>query len=85
MWCKWAQKQNKTQTTIVNSGKVFYELLKSPATEVTNLIFPKNDVAWESWKYSEDNVDIGKMSTWQMLQYVTTQPRLKLYEYLRKL
>ena len=41
---KWAQNQNKTQTTIVESEKVFYELLTSPGTEVTNLIFP-NKVA----------------------------------------
>jgi len=40
MWGKWAQNQNKTQTTIVNSEKEFYKLLTSPGTEVTNLIFP---------------------------------------------
>ena len=38
MWGKWAQNQNKTQTTIVDSEKEFYELLTSPGTEVTNLI-----------------------------------------------
>ena len=52
MWGKWAQNQNKTQTTIVDSEKEFYELLTSPGTEVTNLIFPNNEVAWISWKYS---------------------------------
>jgi len=47
MWGKWAQNQNKTQT-IVDSEKEFYELLTCPGTEVTNLIFPKDDVAWFS-------------------------------------
>jgi len=41
MWGKWAQNQNKTQTTLLNSEK-FYELLTSQGTEVTNLIFPNN-------------------------------------------
>jgi len=63
MWGKWAQNQNKTKTTIVNSEKEFYELLTSPGTEVTNLIFPNEEVAWVSWKYSEDNVTTKKMLT----------------------
>ena len=63
MWGKWAQNQNKTQTTIVNSEKEFYKLLTSPGTEVTNLIFPNEEVAWVSWKYSEDNVTTKKMLT----------------------
>ena len=37
MWVKWAENQNKTQTTIVDSEEEFYELLTSPTTEVTHL------------------------------------------------
>jgi hypothetical protein len=44
MWGKWAQNQNKTHTTIVDSEKEFYELLTSPGTGVTNVIFPNDDV-----------------------------------------
>jgi hypothetical protein len=57
---KWAQNQNKTQTTLVTLEKEFYKLLTSPGIEVTNLIFPNDDVAWVSWRYSEDNVAAGK-------------------------
>jgi hypothetical protein len=85
MWGKWAQNQNKTQTTLVSSEKEFYELLTSPGIEVTNLIFPNHDVAWVSWKYSEDNVAAGKNFNVAVAAYVTTQARLKLYEYLREL
>jgi hypothetical protein len=38
MWGNFAQNSNKTQTTIVDSAKEFYELLTSPGTEVRNLI-----------------------------------------------
>jgi len=55
MWGKWAQNQNKTHTTLVTSVKEFYKVQKSPGTEVTNLIFPNDDVVWVSWKHSEDN------------------------------
>ena len=85
MWGKWAQNQNKTQITIVDSEKEFYELLKYPCTEVTNLIFPNDDVAWVSWKYSEDNIAVGKNVNVAVAAYVTTQARIKLYEYLSKL
>ena len=85
MWGNWGQNQNKTQATIVNSEKEFYELLKSPGTEVTNLIFPNEEVAWVSWKYSEDNVTTGKNVNVAVAAYVTTQARLKLYGYLSKL
>jgi hypothetical protein len=34
MWGKWAQNQNKTQATIVESKKEIYELLTSPGIEV---------------------------------------------------
>ena len=40
MWGKWAQNQNKNQTTLVTSVNVLYELRKCAGTEVTNLIFP---------------------------------------------
>jgi len=80
MWGTWAQNQNKTQTSIVDSEKEFYELLTCPNTEVTNLIFPNDDVAWVSWKYSEDNIAVGKNVDVAVAAYVTTQARLKLYE-----
>ena len=62
-----------------------YELLTSPGTEVTNIIFPNDDVAWVSWKYSEENVAAGKNVNVGVAAYVNTQVRLKLYEYLSKL
>jgi hypothetical protein len=85
MWDKWAQKQNKTQTTLVTSEKVFYELLTRVGTDVTNLISPNDDVVRLSWKYSEENVPAGKNVNVAVAAYVTTQARLKLYEYLREL
>jgi len=82
MWGKWAQNQNKTQTTLVTSVKELYELLTSPGTEVTNLIFPNDDVVRVSWKHSDDNIAAGKNVNVAAAAYVTTQARLKLYEYL---
>ena len=77
--------QEKTKTTIVDSKKEFYELLTSPGTEVTNLIFPNNEVAWASWKYSENNMARGENVNVAVATNVTTEARLKLYEYLSKL
>ena len=85
MWGKWAQNQNNTQTTIVDSEKGFYELLTSTGTEVTYLLLPKNDVAWVCWKYSEENVAAGKNFNMAVAAYITTQARFKLYEYLSEL
>jgi hypothetical protein len=82
---KWAQNQNRTQTTLFTSEKVLYELMTSPGIEVTNLIFPNDDVAWISWKYTEDHVAAGKNVNVADAAYVTTLARLKLYEYLREL
>jgi len=72
----WAQNENKKQTTTVNSEKGFYELLTCPGTEVTNVIFPKDDVSWFSWKYSEGNVASGKNVNVAVAAYVKTQARL---------
>jgi hypothetical protein len=72
MWVKWAQNQNKTQTTLVTSVKELYELLRSPGSEVTNLIFPNDDVVWVSWKHSEDNIAAGKNVNLAVAAYVTT-------------
>ena len=38
-----------------------------------------------SWKFSENNVTTGKNVNVAFAAYVTTQARLKLYEYLNKL
>ena len=54
-------------------------------TKVTNLIFPIDDVVWVSWKHSEDNIAAGKHVSVLVAAYVTTQARLKLYEYLSEL
>jgi hypothetical protein len=85
MWGKWVQNQNKTQTTIGESTKEFHELLRSPGTEVCNLIFPNEDLAWVSWKYSEDSVAAGRNVNLSVAAYVTTQARIELYGYLSKL
>jgi hypothetical protein len=42
-------------------------------------------MAWVSWRYPEDNVAAGKNVNVVFAFYVTTQARLKLYEYLSKL
>jgi hypothetical protein len=81
---KWAQNQNNTQNNIVDSEKEFYELLTCPGSAVTNLIFLNADVAWVSWKYFDDIVAAGKNVNVAVAAYVTTQSRLKLYEYLSK-
>jgi hypothetical protein len=83
MWGKWAQNNNKTQTIVVTSEKEFYELITSPGTEVTSLIFPNDEVAWVSWKYTEENITTGMNVNVAVAAYVTTGARLKLYEYLR--
>jgi len=81
----WAQNQNKTQATIVNSDKGSYELSTSLGTDVTNLIFPNEEVGWVPCKYSEHNVTSGTNVNVEVAAYVTTDARLKLYEYLSKL
>jgi hypothetical protein len=58
MWGKCAQNSNKTQTTPVKRERQFYEFLCSPGTEVTNLIFPNNNVAWLSWRYTKEDMTI---------------------------
>ena len=63
----------------------FYELLTSPGNEVTNLIFPNDDVEWLSWKHSEDNIASGKNVNVTVTAYVTPQTRLKPQEFLREL
>jgi len=65
--------------------KVLYELLTSPGTEVTNLIFTNVDVVWVSWKHSDDNIVAGKNVNMAVAAYVTTQARFKIYEYLSEL
>ena len=52
--------------------KQFYELLACPDTEVSNFIFPKDDVAWDSWKYSEDHIAVGKNVNVAVAAYVKT-------------
>jgi len=85
IWGNLPQKQNKTRTTLVTSVKELYELLTSPGTEVTNLIFPIDDVVWVSWKHSEDNIAAGKNVNMAVAAFVTAQARLKLYDYLSEL
>jgi len=56
---KWAQNQRKTQRTVVTSVKVLCKFLTSPDTEVTNFIFPYDDVVSVSWKHSKDIITAG--------------------------
>jgi hypothetical protein len=54
--------------------------LTSPGNDVTNLIYPNDDVAWVSWKYSDDNVAAEKSVNVTVAAYVATQGRIKLHE-----
>jgi len=80
MWGK-----NKTHTNLLTSEKEFYEVLTVRVLRLQNLIFPNGDVSCVSWKYSEDNVAAGKNVNVAVAAYVTTQARLKIYEYLREM
>jgi hypothetical protein len=42
-------------------------------------------VVWASWKHSDENLPTGKNVNVAVAAYVTTQARLKLYEYLSEL
>ena len=85
LWGKWVQNQNKTQASLVNSLKQLYELLTCRYTKVTHFIFPNDDVVWVSLKYSEDNIVAGTNINVAVPAYITTQARLKLYDYLSEL
>jgi len=85
MWGKCARNQNKTKKHHLTSVKVLYELLTSLGTDVTNLIFPKDDVVRVYWKHSEDNKTAWLNVNVAVVAYVTTQPRLNIYEYLSEL
>jgi hypothetical protein len=82
MWGKWAQNQNKTQTTIYESTKEFYELLTISGTEGCNLIFPNEDVARVSWKYSEDNVAAEKCycTSCRLRYYPSSAQLIRVFE-----
>jgi len=53
--------------------KEFYEFLTRPGIEVQSLIFPNDEVACVSWKYSEKNVATGKNVKVAVAAYVTTR------------
>jgi len=61
----------------VDSVKEFYKLLTWPGTEITNLIFPNDDVAWVSWKYSEVNIAVGKNVNVAVTAYVAVPSSAK--------
>jgi hypothetical protein len=84
MWGKWAQNENKTQSTLVSSQQEFYELLTSPGIEVTNVVFP-NEYVWVSWEYTEENPTTSKSVNVTVAACVTTAAGLKLYSYLEEL
>ena len=66
----------------MTSLKELYELLTSQGTEVTNLIYAKDDVEWVCWKYSEDNKTAGKKINVAVAANIKTQDQLKIYGYL---
>ena len=68
----------------MTSVKDSYDLLRSPGTEVPNVIFPNDDVVWVSWKHSEDNSRRKNVNV-AVAAYKMTQSLLKLYEYLSEL
>jgi hypothetical protein len=63
----------------------FNEPLTGPGTEFRIILFPNDFLAWVSWEYSEENVATGKNVNVVVAAYMTTQARLKVYEYLREL
>jgi hypothetical protein len=46
--------------------------------EVTNFIFPNEDVAWLSWEHTEENTATGKKVNVARAAYLTTGAHLKL-------
>jgi len=72
-------KSEKDADITCDISQKLYELLTSPGTEVTNIIFPDNEVVCVSWKHSEGNITAGKNVNVAVSAYVITQTGQKLY------
>jgi hypothetical protein len=57
----------------------FYEFLASQCTDVTYIIFAKGDVAWLSWKYTDENKATCKNFKLATAAYAASGARRKLY------
>jgi hypothetical protein len=80
MWEKLAENTNKHRQLRLRHENVWVPFLFG--IELTTLIFQNDDVAWLSWRYTEENMIIGKDVNVAIVPYVTKGARLKLYPFL---
>lgn len=82
-WGRLALRPDKTQTKVIKDPSKLFDFLSTPGIEVTNLIFPNDEMVWVSWKCMQEEERINNSVSIAIAAYVTTGARLKLYSYLK--
>lgn len=84
-WGKLGQRENQQKVAVVHQPDELYQFLVNPAVIVSNILPINDSVLVVSYEFKEECYDILPTVNVCLAAFVTTQARLKLYNYLEQL
>ncbi|XP_061764740.1 uncharacterized protein LOC133557872 isoform X1 [Nerophis ophidion] len=86
LWGKFAERCNRTQTTLVRKSEVFFDFVFSGKYQVEYFSFLNEQIAMVQWQYSKNSVVLpGNTNNVFVAAFTTAYARLKMYGYLEGL
>lgn len=86
LWGRFALREQRMQTVILNEPQKLYELITNPSVEISKIIFPNDETVIVNWRHLDNETKTPNASVSVPIAiYVTAGARLKMYEYLEKL
>jgi hypothetical protein len=70
---------------MISDPQELYRFLSTPGIEVADLLFPRDDVVWASWRYTDENISSLRHTNEVIGAFVTAGARLHLYSFLDRL
>ena len=85
-WSKLTERNDRTQTKIINEPHELYRFQATPGIEVTNLAFASDDGVCRSWKVSAEENMANQPHTNEVIgAYVPAGARIHLHSFLDRL
>jgi len=85
IWGKLTERNHRSKPELISDRQEIKGFLATPGIDVVNLLFASHQVAWVSWKYTEEKRIPNLRNTNEVVgSFVTVGARIHLYAYVDK-
>lgn len=84
LWGKFAQRDERIQTSVIKTYKELCEFIETPGIELSSIYVIDEDTLWINWRQNQEDLDVLVHGNIPIGAYTTSYARIKLYDVIKK-